>query len=1140
MDDLTNDNDSNCSDTDSISDLDPNTLDLSGGDFSQINTKLFNIASYNVNSITHGSRKDEIESLAHQLNLAAICLTETKLDDLVHESGYAISGYNIEYKHRTRKGGGVCIYVRDDIPYVRATKVESKVLEHVSIDMTVRGKKFNLNVLYRPPSRSTPEQSAIQEDAKFLENIETTLGKIRSHRSANKIICGDMNFGDCYNCYGGLSGKSLDDKAALIFLENNFYELVDIPTRKVDNSVSLIDLIFVNKTDDVVLTAVTPPISDHSGTIVSLNTLNFKKPPKEITLFDYELADWTTIESRLPELQTPQHDNTDIDNIDIDSIALKFTRTLQSMRNDCVPHKKVKIYEKDQPWFDKDTRKKLTNKNRAFKVYSKAIDQVKRMNNQPEINAKAKRLFDKYKTAKKDFEYSSRSSKQKYFNNLKSTLSNPEISSKKKFTILKRLTNTGKNANIPPLIDNDAIIHKPAEKAEVFNNHFAKKSKLKGSQEAPPELDPIPTLDDLNDITTSHYEIGPLIKSMKNADFSPCGVPARFIKEIYSRYGSKITMPIANLLNIIFKSGKYPHIWKTANITPVYKRKGAKTDKNNWRPISILPTLSKICESVIHHRILRHMLDNNIITEKQAAYLPKDSTTNQLLYIVHQVKAAWAKKKISHACFLDISAAFDAVWHNALLAKLEQINIKGKPLQLLQSYLKDRKAKTVVDGAESTEQTLDAGVPQGSRLGPILFILFINDIIDNLESMPHIFADDTTLITTGADTLETVNLLNRDLQKISTWAAKWKVTFNAGKTKDLIFTKKAIDNPQPLTFNNTAVDRVKSHKHLGVILTSNLSWDEHLNSIIKQVNLKLSMIYNVRQLSRRTLDIMFKMHVRSCIDYCIQVYGPSLNATQIDKLDKLQYRAARITTMAMKYTSKQKIFIDLGWECIEKRIEYLSLSLFHKIHIHETRSQIRQCLPPVNQYPNFTRSNKHYGTYPETNTDFCNSFFPKISTLWNNLPFEMRNKDMIEFKIELGIQLKPYKNKLLSVGSRFGNSIHTQLRLGRSQLNDHLFSVRLSSTTKCLCGTLESTEHFLLDCFLYDIERQVLFDEIPGVLEKRLDKYSRKELAQILLYGEYSNNPDKYEHNKTLFRYVQKFLIQTKRLVYKSRLQYIP
>ena len=104
------------------------------------------------------------------------------------------------------------------------------------------------------------------------------------------------------------------------------------------------------------------------------------------------------------------------------------------------------------------------------------------------------------------------------------------------------------------------------------------------------------------------------------------------------------------------------------------------------------------------------MLDNNIINEKQAAYLPKDSTTNQLLYIVHQIKASWAKNQISHACFLDISAAFDAVWHNALLAKLKQLNIIGKPLELLRSYLNNRKAKVVVDGAESEEQPMDAGV----------------------------------------------------------------------------------------------------------------------------------------------------------------------------------------------------------------------------------------------------------------------------------------------------------------------------------------------------------------------------------------------------------------------------------------------
>ena len=201
---------------------------------------------------------------------------------------------------------------------------------------------------------------------------------------------------------------------------------------------------------------------------------------------------------------------------------------------------------------------------------------------------------------------------------------------------------------------------------------------------------------------------------MKNADFSPCGIPAKFIKLLYQRFGSKITTPIADLLNLIFRTGIYPKIWKVANITPVYKKKGARTDKSNWRPISILPTLSKLCEAVIHDRILRHLLENNIISTKQAAYLPNDSTANQLLYIVHQIKSSWANKQISQACFLDISAAFDAVWHNALIEKLRSVNVKGKSLNLLQSYLSERTAKTVVDGQESTELPVEAGVPQGS------------------------------------------------------------------------------------------------------------------------------------------------------------------------------------------------------------------------------------------------------------------------------------------------------------------------------------------------------------------------------------------------------------------------------------------
>ena len=1126
---------SNCSSTDSLgstSDLAPGCVDLSAGDYSSVNRNLLNVAHYNINSITCRTKLEQIGSLGRQLNLSVIAISETKLDDNIQDSVFSIPGYNMEYKHRTRRGGGVALYIRDDIPYVRTPKVESKELEHVAVDVTVKNKKFNVSVIYRPPSRSTPEQSATEEDNNFLVNIEKTLGKLRSHRASSKLILGDFNFGDCYDFYGGLQGKSLDERAPPIFLERDFYQMVDRPTRKVGNSVSLIDLVFVNKTDDVVLTAVLPPIADHSGTLISLNTLTFKKPPKVITLYDYDTADWKAIESEIPNLNN-QHD------MDVDVRANKLTQSLIELRDKYVPHKTVKIYEKDQPWLDKVTRRKLTKKNRSFKIYSKAIDQIKRGERSNNDEAKAKTLFEKYKLAKKDFEYTARSTKQKYFNKLKGTLLNPEISSKKKFTLLNRLTNTGKNANIPPLIDNDKIIHKPKEKAQTFNNHFAKKSNLKGRNETPPTADPIETVSDLMHLDTSHYELGPLIKDMKNADYSPCGIPAKFIKLLYQRFGSKITTPIADLLNLIFKTGTYPKIWKVANITPVYKKKGAKTDKSNWRPISILPTLSKLCEAVVHNRLLRHLLESNIITEKQAAYLPNDSTANQLLYIVHKIKTSWANKHISQACFLDISAAFDAVWHSALLEKLKSVNVSGQCLNLFKSYLSNRTAKTIVDGQESTELPVEAGVPQGSRLGPLLFILYINDIITDLESEPMIFADDTTLIQSGPDVEHTSSVLNRDLEKITVWAKKWKVEFNAGKSKDMIFSKEQPDGDSPLLFQNAVIERVQKHKHLGVTLTSSLSWDMHVTNIIKQVNMKLSMIYKVRELNRKTLDMMYKMHVRSCIDYCLPVYGPSLSATQVNKLDQLQYRAARMATMAMKFTSKEKIFKDLGWESIENRIKYLSISLFHKIHIHGTRPLIRQCMPPINNYQNLTRSNKFYNTYSLKTAAFCNSFFPKISNLWNDLPFDLRNKDMVDFKMELGWLLKPPKIRLYSIGSKFGNSIHTQLRVGKSQLNDHLFSMRLSNTPSCIClEPLETTEHFILDCFMYEVERQELFTNIAGLLIKKIDKYNRRDLVTALLFGENVHDNERYLHNKLLFKHFQNFLIKTKRLCYKSKLQY--
>ena len=169
---------------------------------------------------------------------------------------------------------------------------------------------------------------------------------------------------------------------------------------------------------------------------------------------------------------------------------------------------------------------------------------------------------------------------------------------------------------------------------------------------------------------------------------------------------------------------------------------------------------------------------NNIISDRQASYMRGDSTMTQLLYIVHFIRKNWGNSKIVQKAFLDISSAFDKVWHNGLIAKLSQIGIDGTLATFFKSYLSNRKQCVVLEGEKSTLLDIEAGVPQGSRLGPLLFIIYINDIIIDIESEILLFADDTTLLASGNDPAETSAQINRDLSKISEWSKKWKVTFN--------------------------------------------------------------------------------------------------------------------------------------------------------------------------------------------------------------------------------------------------------------------------------------------------------------------------------------------------------------------------
>ena len=683
-----------------------------------------------------------------------------------------------------------------------------------------------------------------------------------------------------------------------------------------------------------------------------------------------------------------------------------------------------------------------------------------------------------------------------------------------------------KFASSPPLVENDIVINDPEEKSNIFNIFFSSKSSVLNPNDPAPNLERKDGVSQLNMLNTSPFELAKIIRNLKKSQFSQCGIPGKFVSLI----STPMSFSLSKLFNILFEIGHFPAIWKIAHITAIYKKSGPKTCKTSFRPISLLPTLSKLYESVIHDRLLKHCLENNIISDKQAAYLKGDSTVSQLLYIVHNIRQNWGINLITQGLFLDVSAAFDKVWHNGLLAKLDQIGVEGIFLDTLRSYLADRKQIVVVDGLKSDPLQVQAGVPQGSRLGPLLFIIYMNDIIHDIESDILIFADDTSLMAAGVDPAETSAILNRDLIKISTWAAKWKVTFNAKKSKDIIFSSKCLNNSPPLLFNGTFIDRVNTHTHLGLHLTSDLNWSVQIKEVCLKANKKLSVLRSVKLLSRQTLDLLYKLTVRSVIDYGLPVYYKSLKQTELARLENLQYRAGKIVTGALHYTSKDKLNSELGWESMYSRGEFLSLNFFQKIHLHETRPLIRSCMPKLDCEQTCVRRSKGgYIPFKCNKDQFNKSFFPNTSKLWNCLSKEVQCKDLNDFKYSLKTKLKPPRFKHFSRGSKKGNSLLTRIRVGRSLLNQHSFTIGHAESPECLCHfKTESPEHYFLDCFLYSPERQTLFSLFEHHVPN-FHRLSKKKKLDLIIRGINIEDEDFLTLNTLLTKYVQNFIISTKR-----------
>ena len=320
-------------------------------------------------------------------------------------------------------------------------------------------------------------------------------------------------------------------------------------------------------------------------------------------------------------------------------------------------------------------------------------------------------------------------------------------------------------------------------------------------------------------------------------------------------------------LSIIFcnslKSFIYPTTWKKANIIPAHK-KGDKQYVNNYRPVLLLPVFGKIFEKLIFNEIYSFLDREKLLNTNQSGFWPFDSCVNQLLTITQEIFSAFDCNSSLEICliFLDISKAFDKVWHEGLLYKLKSFGISGNLLNLIKHYLTDRSQRVLLNGQCSNWQPILVGVPQGSILGPSFFLIYINNVPGGLKSNVKLFADDTSFFSIVKSKEESTSNLTNDLDMISKWAYNWKVSFNPDPnkpTQEVLFSRKNSNITYPIIyFNNVQVQRANQQKHSGITLDEKLNLKKQIDKVLTTTSKGIAVIKRLRNtLPRKSLITIY-------------------------------------------------------------------------------------------------------------------------------------------------------------------------------------------------------------------------------------------------------------------------------------------
>ena len=484
----------------------------------------------------------------------------------------------------------------------------------------------------------------------------------------------------------------------------------------------------------------------------------------------------------------------------------------------------------------------------------------------------------------------------------------------------------------------------------------------------------------MDDINITKGGVNKLLKGLNTSKAcGPDNVNPRILKEL----ADEISDVLTNIFQQSLKNGEIPDDWKSANVSPLYK-KNDRTEAVNYRPVSLTCICCKILEHIVSSNINYHLEEHDIISPNQHAFRKGYSCETQLSHVINDFSKSLDKKKQVDSFILDFEKAFDTVSHDLLKAKLRGYGINRNTLNWIDAFLSNRTQSVVVNGHKSKTSNVISGVPQGTVLGPLLFSLYINDIAKDIDSTVRLFADDCVCYR-NIDSIEDCEKLQSDINKLSSWAKTWKMRFQSTKCNIMQITKKQNIIDYNYKLDDTVLEKVESIKYLGVTITNKLSWNSHIRNVCNKANRTLGLLK--RNLSKCTKDVKMQAYkglVRPILEYSSSIWDPYTAILQ-DKLEATQKRAARFITNNYEYTpgSMTNILDSLDLPTLKDRRTQSRLILFYKGLQNMANIPLDDLESPKRRLRNM--HDQHFKQIYASTDVFKNSFVPRTIKDWNSL-----------------------------------------------------------------------------------------------------------------------------------------------------------